>query len=598
VNLQRRILLLATLVVVLPLLLLGVVVRTAMSRRLAEQYDRRLEAMISVVQEDLDSRRAELVLDLATVAEQAAADNAFTLAVEQVHGMARFLENFGESTRRLTGLDTLLIVTGDGRVLYPPTLDAATADDIRSIALGLASAPEGCGLLHDPASGSLSLAVADSLVLGSRVCLLAAARGMDRDYLAGLADGRDVDVSIVFHGGAISTDPHLEAVLATAGRDKLDKPENVLPRGEYLVRALPFPPPAGRFVSLTAMVQKPTPHPLVPARLVLTHPSARWRGLLRELDLWLLAVVAATLAAAMLLAAWLSRRVSRPLRELARGAGEIDLDRPEATFPETGGGETELLGGVLNGMVERLRSGALRLRDAEARAVRGDLARQVNHDIRNGFTPLRNVLRHLGQVAESDPDDLARVFSERRGTLESGLGYLEELADNYARLSSRTALRPCDLSVVAREAATGMGGEKATVIVNAPAGLPRIQADPTALRRAVQNLVRNAVESLGEGGGRVVVAVEVVAADSPGPADKMRLTVADDGRGMDEPTRDRIFDDFFTTCPDGTGLGLSVVRRVVADHGGHIEVDSRPGQGTTFTLIFPAAAPIPEDDPR
>ena len=86
-------------------------------------------------------------------------------------------------------------------------------------------------------------------------------------------------------------------------------------------------------------------------------------------------------------------------------------------------------------MTARLRTSAARLRDAERRAAMGDLARQVNHDIKNGLVPIRNVLRHLDEVARHEPEPLAAMFAERRGTLESSVSYLETLARNYARLS-------------------------------------------------------------------------------------------------------------------------------------------------------------------
>ena len=86
-------------------------------------------------------------------------------------------------------------------------------------------------------------------------------------------------------------------------------------------------------------------------------------------------------------------------------------------------------------MVSRLRLGASRLREAERRVASGDLARQVNHDVKNGLVPIRNVLRHLDEVARDDPSTLVERYRERRGTLESSVAYLETLARNYARIS-------------------------------------------------------------------------------------------------------------------------------------------------------------------
>src|SRR4029079_513057 len=97
-----------------------------------------------------------------------------------------------------------------------------------------------------------------------------------------------------------------------------------------------------------------------------------------------------------------------------------------------------------------LRQSAARLREAERRATLGDVARQVNHDIKNGLAPIRHVLRHLTQVASEQPAALAQVFAERRGTLESSVGYLDTLARNYAPPKPAMVGPPCDLNAVGR----------------------------------------------------------------------------------------------------------------------------------------------------
>ena len=103
-------------------------------------------------------------------------------------------------------------------------------------------------------------------------------------------------------------------------------------------------------------------------------------------------------------------------------------------------------------MTERLRNSSARLREAERRAAVGDLARQVNHDIKNGLAPIRNVLRHFSQVARQDPALLPAVFEERKGTLDSSVEYLETLARNYARLSpDHRARAPCDVNALVEE---------------------------------------------------------------------------------------------------------------------------------------------------
>jgi signal transduction histidine kinase len=210
----------------------------------------------------------------------------------------------------------------------------------------------------------------------------------------------------------------------------------------------------------------------------------------------------------------------------------------------------------------------------------GDMARQVNHDIKNGLTPIRNVLRHLSQVAEQDPATLGAVYAERKGTLESSVEYLDQLARTYARLSPAPARTVIDPRPILREVAASVSA--ATIDLRLPDTLPGVRADGVVLRRIVDNLVSNAADALEGKPGTITIAA---LATNGG----VRITVADTGRGMTKQELDRAFDDFYTTKPAGTGLGLSVVRRLVIDLGGSVRAETTPGQGSTFTIELPSA---------
>ena len=237
-------------------------------------------------------------------------------------------------------------------------------------------------------------------------------------------------------------------------------------------------------------------------------------------------------------------------------------------------------------MSTRLRASAARLRNAERRATVGDMARQVNHDIKNGLIPIRNVLRHLVQVREQEPQNLATVFGERRATLESSVGYLDTLARNYAKLTPRVDRRAVDVNAIASEIASSTAvATTIKVRTRLADNAPRALGDPVVIRRIIDNLVRNAVESLDAAGGEVTIAT--ARAQNGG----VRITITDTGRGMSKEELDHAFDDFFTTKADGTGLGLSVVRRLTTDLNGSVRVESAPAQGTSFTIELPACTP-------
>ncbi len=130
--------------------------------------------------------------------------------------------------------------------------------------------------------------------------------------------------------------------------------------------------------------------------------------------------------------------------------------------------------------------------------------------------------------------------------------------------------------------------------------LPAVEAEPGQLGQVVMNLVANASESLEEGAGRVVVRTGVVDMESA-PAGALfaetmtsgrhvYFEVEDEGSGMDEETRRRIFEPFYTTKSTGRGLGLAAVAGIIRAHRGGIEVESKVGRGSRFRVLLPAAA--------
>ena len=115
--------------------------------------------------------------------------------------------------------------------------------------------------------------------------------------------------------------------------------------------------------------------------------------------------------------------------------------------------------------------------------------------------------------------------------------------------------------------------------------MPPVHGDPVAVRRILENLLANAIDSLQSKPGRITVSTAVVTRAEP-PA--VRVTVADTGRGMSVDEARRIFEDFYTTKEGGTGLGLSIVRRLLMDLNGTIDVDTAPGKGTRFVIEIPS----------
>ncbi len=219
----------------------------------------------------------------------------------------------------------------------------------------------------------------------------------------------------------------------------------------------------------------------------------------------------------------------------------------------------------------------------ERLAALGELAAVVAHEVRNPLGVIFNSLGSLRRLLrpKGDAKMLLEMMGEEADRLNRIVGDLLDFAKPTPAL-----LRPEPLDRVVDEAvaaALAAAGPRVALSREVPAGLPPVPMDARLIRQAVLNVAANAVQAMPEGGTLTVRArVEGGAAT---------IEIADTGPGIPREVRERIFEPFFTTKATGTGLGLAVVKRIVDDHGGQVEVRPVPGGGTVFALRLPLAPP-------
>ena len=568
--LRTRMLVAFGVVVVIPLALLALGLRLEMTNRLTEEYQVRVDTVVAVIKEDLQRESADISARLLSLKSALLTDNRFRLAaVAELESERNYLLDYAGSAMRLTGLSMMQIEDADGRIVssghFRNEYGRVEAGLTAKLAKTLKDAPNGVALLttRSPEREFLSLVRSESLQIGGRTFTLIGGVAVDEAFLARLARDRAIAVSLFYPGGGFSSAteqtsaPSQEAADAAVGT--LEVP---------LIK-----------------IGAESPLEVATARLQVTQSRTPLRELQRSVDSWFLGTAVSTGIAALLLSVWLSSRISKPLADLAAKTAVLDLDRLDVRF-DGGKDEVGSLSRLLGDLASRLRTSTARVRDAERRATIGDLARQINHDIKNGLIPLRNVIRHLEQVEKEEPGSLPSVFAERRPTVDSSIAYLETLATSYQRLSPSPVRRECDVNGLVEEVVSAeQGRDRVTFTMHLAPNLPTVDGDPIALRRILENLAVNAVESLESKPGHVSVSTETVERDGER---RVRITVADTGRGMSKEETGRIFTDFYTTKEGGTGLGLSIVRRLVMDLGGAIAVESEPRKGTRIIVDIPS----------
>jgi signal transduction histidine kinase len=124
--------------------------------------------------------------------------------------------------------------------------------------------------------------------------------------------------------------------------------------------------------------------------------------------------------------------------------------------------------------------------------------------------------------------------------------------------------------------------------------LPRVRFDPEPMQSVLENLVSNAINAMPEG-GKITISTQLAQGlqffpATGEPRDYVEIEVQDTGVGIEASDRERLFEPNFTASPNGTGLGLAMVKKIIDDHGGHIEVNSEPGAGSAFCVYLPVGA--------
>ncbi len=302
-------------------------------------------------------------------------------------------------------------------------------------------------------------------------------------------------------------------------------------------------------------------------------------------------VGAAGVLLALLLSFWTASRVTRPLRDLASSVREVAVGKWDTRARVWSSDEVGQLARDFNGMTEQLVEQRDRMIQAERVAAWRELARRLAHELKNPLFPLQITIENLQRSRDAAPEQFEEVFRESTTTLLTELGHLKTIIGRFSDFAKMPVpqLEPVNVNELAREVvqlfeaqlrASGQPSVETKLQLAADAG--QVPADPDQLRRALKNLVLNALDAMPQGGA---LTIRTARHDS-----KVAVEVSDTGAGLTPEECDRLFTPYYTTKQHGTGLGLAIVQSVVSDHKGTITVHSEPGQGTTFRIELGTAA--------
>jgi two-component system, NtrC family, nitrogen regulation sensor histidine kinase NtrY len=322
--------------------------------------------------------------------------------------------------------------------------------------------------------------------------------------------------------------------------------------------------------------------------LLLGSPQRELVLLRRQILKTAAAVALAATLIGLLLSWWVSKRITRPIEELANGARDVASGRWDTHINVQGSDEVGQLAEAFNHMTNTLAVQKEKLVQSERVAAWRELARRLAHELRNPLFPMQITLENLQRARQLGPTQFQEVFAEGTATLKAELANLNSIVGRFSDFSKMPAPQFALVNVneSLRNAVrlfepqfTAVGKPSITTEYFLTESLPEIDADPDLLHRAFQNLVLNALDAMPGGG---TLTLRTTNAD-----DHVRIEVSDTGKGLTPEECSRLFTPYYTTKHLGTGLGLAIVQSVISDHHGTLSVSSDEGRGATFRLDLP-----------
>ena len=280
------------------------------------------------------------------------------------------------------------------------------------------------------------------------------------------------------------------------------------------------------------------------------------------------------------------RRMVAEARQFTGGEGLAPFSLPADELPAMG----VYLGALMSNVADArtaLEESRQRVMAAEKLASVGKLAASVAHEIRNPLTSMKMWLFSLRKRSGGDPG-----ASRKLGIIAEEVERLESIVHHFLEFARPPQLKPRAMQLgplvdgVVELVHDRAAANEVKLTGPAQAELPPAMVDAEQLRQVLLNLVGNALEATAAG-GQVALSIDP---DTAGDGREMLvLRVCDTGAGMSDEVRRRLFEPFFTTKEQGTGLGLCIAARIMAEHNGRLVVETTSPQGTTFALWIPVA---------
>ncbi len=309
-------------------------------------------------------------------------------------------------------------------------------------------------------------------------------------------------------------------------------------------------------------------------------------GTLKDVKQKLFLFSAAVTFVGIILGLSMARKVLQPVLILSKGVSLIGEGEVGVEVPVVGHGEIKELSMSFNRMSVKLKELIDKIKSAQEHMVRteklyalGEFSAGIAHEIKNPLTPIMMLMRRVKEENESLTDKDIEIIEEELNRIDKIV--TEFLA--FAR-PAKGEMTKVNINEVISEVITltkpKMDRSGIFIIGKYSPALPEITGNNDALKQVFLNIMLNAVQAMDGKGGDLTVETSIGDGN-------VRVIISDTGIGIPEENLKKVYDPFFTTKKEGTGMGLALTHNIVSDHSGRIDIDSTPGKGTKVKVEFP-----------
>jgi signal transduction histidine kinase len=281
----------------------------------------------------------------------------------------------------------------------------------------------------------------------------------------------------------------------------------------------------------------------------------------------------------IVISTFFANQISQPIQRLTKATDAVSKGDLNVKINHSERGELKDLLDGFNQMTSELKKNQIELAEMEREAAWKEMAKQVAHEIKNPLTPMKLALQQLIISYKDKSKDFDKLFEKVSHTVLNQIDNLNQIASEFSHFAKMPSLKieTIDMIPLLNDTVNMFIHEKTSIQISTSLTTAVIDADISQLRRMYINLIRNSMQA-----NATKILIDIT-------DDKSNYTVlfSDNGNGIKETERDKIFDDNFTTKKQGMGLGLSLAKRFMTSINGEIKLYSSSPQGTTFEINFP-----------